>query len=140
MRLLSNNKGQVRVIEAFFASMLLLSCLTLIPAQATPRSSEANLAWKAQNILLTLDSGGHLASLVDNHNWAALGKCIESSLPLTTWFNLTVYDKNQNPLNEFPISNGGAVSNKIVSVNYVCASQSSNFAIYVLELQLSVVE
>ena len=140
MRLLSNKKGQVRVIEAFFASMLVLSCLALIPAQATPKSSTVDLAWKAQNVLLTLDSDGHLASLVDNHDWAALGACIESALPLTTWFNLTVYDKNQNILNRFPISNGGAVSDKIVSVDYVCVSQSSTFAVYVLQLQLAVVD
>ena len=140
MRLLKNKKGQVRVIEAFFASMLILSCLALIPAQATPKSSTVNLAWKAQNVLSTLDSDGQLASLVDNHQWTRLGSCIESALPLTTWFNLTVYDKNQNVLNNFPISNGGAVSQRITSLDYICVSQSSNFAIYVLQLQLAVMD
>ena len=140
MRLISNKKGQVRVIEAFFASMLMLSCLTLIPAQTTPKNSSSDLSWKAQNVLLTLDSDGHLASLVDNHDWAALGAGIESALPLTTWFNLTVYDKDMNVLNPFPISNGGAVSDRIVSVDYVCVSQNSTFAVYVLQLQLAVVD
>lgn len=140
MRLISNKKGQVRVIEAFFASVLLLSSLALIPAQATPKSSTVNLAWKAENVLLTLDSDGQLASLVDNHDWSALGKSVESALPLTTWFNLTVYDKNLNILNEFPISNGGAVSDKIVSFDYVCVSQNSTYAVYVLQLQLAVVD
>ena len=140
MKLISNKKGQVRVIEAFFASMLLLSCLALIPAQANPKSSAVNLAWKAENVLLSLDSDRHLARLVDNHDWAALGKNVESALPLTTWFNLTVYDKNLNILNTFPISNGGAVSDKIVSFNYVCVSQNSRYAVYVLQLQLAVVD
>ena len=140
MRLISNKKGQVRVIEAFFASMLLLSCLTLIPTQATPKSSAVNLGWKAENVLLSLDSDGHLAQLVDNHDWAALGKNVESALPLTTWFNLTVYDKNLNSLNTFPISNGGAVSDKIVSFDYVCVSQNRSYAVYVLQLQLAVVD
>ncbi len=140
MRLLSNKKGQVRVIEAFFASVLLLSCLTLIPAPASQKNSSGNLDWKSENILSTLNNDGQFASLVDNHDWAALGKCIESSLPLTTWFNLTVYDKDMNILNNFPISNGGAVSNKIVSYDYVCVSQNSTFAIYVLQLQLSVMD
>jgi hypothetical protein len=140
MRLLSNKKGQVRVIEAFFASMLIMSCLALIPAQATPKSSTVNLSWKAQNILLTLDSDGQLASLVDNHDWAKLGECIESALPLTTWFNLTVYDTNQNILNDFPISNGGSVSDRISSVDLVCVSQNSTFAVYVLQLQLAVID
>jgi hypothetical protein len=138
LRLINNKKGQVRVIEAFFASLLLLSCLTLIPAPSTPKSSTVNLAWKAENVLLTLDSNGHLASLVDNQNWATLEKCVESALPLTTWFNLTVYDQHMNILNNYPISNGGAVSDQIFSYDYVCASQNSTFAIYVLQLQLAV--
>ena len=140
MRLISNKKGQVRVIEAFFASVLLLSCLTLIPAQTTPKNSNSDLSWKAQNVLLTLDSDGHLASLVDNHDWAALRAGVESALPLTTWFNLTVYDRDMNVLNPFPISNGGAVNDRIVSVDYVCVSQNSTFAVYVLQLQLAVVD
>ena len=140
MRLLSNKKGQVRVIEAFLASMLIMSCLALIPTQATPKSSEVNLAWKAQNVLLALDSNGQLSSLVDNRDWAKLDQCIESALPLTTWFNLTVYDNNKNTLNDIPISNGGLVSDRISSVEYVCVSQKSTFAVYVLQLQLAVMD
>jgi len=140
LRLLNNKKGQVRVIEAFFASMLILSCLALVPTQTSPKSSALNLAWKAQNVLLTLDSDGHIANLVDNRDWTKIGKCIESSLPLTTWFNLTVYDKNLNILNDFSISNGGSVSDRIISVDYVCVSQNSTFEVYVLQLQLSVMD
>jgi len=140
LRLLNNKKGQVRVIEAFFASMLILSCLALVPTQESPKSSALNLAWKAQNVLLTLDSDGHLANLVDNHDWTKLGKSIESSLPLTTWFNLTVYDKKLNVLNDFSISNGGSVSDRIISVDYVCVSQNSTFEVYILQLQLSVID
>jgi len=140
LKWVSDKKGQVRVIEAFFASMLILSCLALIPAQAPPKNSALNLAWKAQNVLLTLDSDGHLANLVDNHDWTKLGKSIESSLPLTTWFNLTVYDKKLNVLNDFSISNGGSVSDRIISVDYVCVSQNSTFEVYILQLQLSVID
>jgi hypothetical protein len=129
------------VIEAFLASMLILGCLTFIPAQTTPKNSVgSDLAWKSENVLLTLDSNGHLSSLIDNHNWAALRSSVESALPLTTWFNLTVYDKNQNVLNPYAISNGGAVSDQIVSYDYVCVSQSSSYAVYVLQLQLAVVD
>jgi hypothetical protein len=140
LRLLNNKKGQVRVIEAFFASMMLLGCLALIPAQTFPRTSTVNLVWKAQNVLLTLDGEGHLASLVYNRDWASIQQNIEAALPLTTWFNLTVYDKNQNILNPFPISNGGALSNNVVSYTYVCVSQDSTFSIYVLQLQLAVID
>jgi len=140
LRLLNNKKGQVRVIEAFFASMLLLGCLALIPAPTTPKGSTVNLVWKAQNVLLTLDGDGHLAGLVDNRNWTSIEQIVESALPLTTWFNLTVYDQTQNILNPFPISNGGAISGNVVSYDYVCASQSSTFVVYVLQLQLAVMD
>jgi hypothetical protein len=114
--------------------------MTLIPTQLTAKNSTVNLAWKADNVLLSLDNNGHLASLVDNHDWATLRESVESVLPLTTWFNLTVYDKDMNILNEFPISNAGTVSDTIVSVDYICVSQNSNYTIYVLQLQLSVVD
>ena len=139
MRLLTDKKGMVRIIEALFASILILSCLALIPAQAPHRNSTSNLLWKAENVLMTLDSDGHIASLIKNQDWVALKNSVESSLPLTTWFNLTVYDQNGFILNPYPISNGGAPSANIASFNYVCVSTNSTFAIYYLQLQLAVV-
>ena len=138
MRLLKNNRGVARVIEAFLASVMLMGCLALIPAQpAVTSNSTGNLASTAQNILLTLDCNGHLAALVDAQNWLALKNSVESALPLTVWFNLTVFDKNMNPLNPFPICNAGTVSDNIASVDYVCASQNGTYHFYVLRLQLS---
>jgi hypothetical protein len=130
----------VRVIEAFFAAMLVLSCLTLIPAQQTQSQPSINLSAKAQNVLASLDGEGHLAELIDNRDWASLKSCFESALPLAMWFNLTVYDMNMQVLNEYPICNGGAVSNNVGAVTYVCASQNSTFAVYILQLQLAVVD
>ena len=127
----------MRVIEAIFATIILMSCLALIPSSSSVGNSTGNLASKAQNILLSLDSNGHLATLVDNQNWASLKECLESALPLTAWFNLTVFDPNMKIINPFPICNAGAVSDKIVSVDYVCASQNNVYSIYIFRLQLS---
>ncbi len=127
----------MRIIEAIFATILLMSCLALIPASSSVKDSTGNLISTAQNVLLSLDSNGHLATLVDNQNWAALKDYLESALPLTVWFNLTVFDEGMNCINPFPICNAGAVSDKIVSVDYVCASPNSTYAIYILRLQLS---
>jgi hypothetical protein len=140
LRLLKNNKGVVRVIEALFASVLLMSCLALIPAQPNLKNSDANLASTAQNVLLSLDSNGHLSGLIDNRDWQALKSSLESSLPLTIWFNLTVIDQNMNTLNNYPISNAGSISDTITSIDYVCVSQNSDFTVYTLRLQLSVVD
>ena len=127
----------MRVIEAFLASVLLMSCLALIPAQKNLANSNENLDSVAQNVLLGLNGNGHLAKLVDDRDWADLKGSLESALPLTVWFNLTVLDQNMNVLNPFPISNAGTVSAKIVSTDYVCASQSSDYSVYILRLQLS---
>jgi len=137
MKLIRDRKGQIRIIEAFFASLILMSCLALIPLTTIVTDHKGNLESTAQNVLISLNSNGHLAALIDAQNWAALKDCLESSLPLTTWFNLTVFDKNMNPLNPFPSSNAGAVSDKIASVTYICPSQTSAYTIYILQLQLS---
>jgi len=139
LRLMDNQKGVVRVIEAFLASILLVSCLAVIPTQPTFQNSTENLVSTAQNVLQSLDSNGHLGTLIDNRDWTALENSIGSTLPLTTWFNLTVFDENMKALNSFPISNGGNVNNKIVSIDYVCASENSTYSIYILQLQLSTV-
>lgn len=140
MRLITDKKGQVRVIEAFFASILLLSCLTLVPAQTDLKGSSDNLSSTAENVLLSLDNNGKMGLLVDSADWVTLKSCVECALPLTVWFNLTVFDKNMNVLNDFPMCNGGAVSEQIVSIQYVCVSQNSTYTIYILQLQLAVVD
>jgi hypothetical protein len=115
-----------------------MSSLALVPAPASNvKNPTGNLVSTANNVLLSLDSTGHLATIVDSRNWTALKESVESALPLTTWFNLTVFDQEMNTLNPYPISNAGVVNDKVVSTDYICVSQNSNYTIYVLRLQLS---
>jgi len=137
LRLFRDKRGQARIIEAFLASVLLLSCLLLIPKPATPQNQTANLTSTAQNVLLSLDNNGQLAALIGCQNWTAIEESLQSALPLTFWFNLTVFDQFMNTLNPFPICNGGAMSNTITSVDYVCVSQNSTYHLFILRLQLS---
>ena len=140
MRLLKDNKGQIRVIEAFFASILLFSVLTLVPAPKTVKNtSDQILISMGQNALLTLDNNGYLSKLIENQNWTTLRECIQSSFPPTVWFNLTVFNENNNVLNDIPISSGSPVNEKTLSLDYVCASQSRSYSIYLIRLQLAVV-
>ena len=142
MRLLKDNKGQIRVIEAFFASVLLLSSLTLIPMVQRSLSNDVtnSLSSTALNILVSLDSNGHLANLVDNQNWTAIQSLVQSCIPLTVWFNLTVFDQNMTRLNAVPICSGGLVSDNVHSAEYVCASTNGNYAVYIIRLQLAAVD
>jgi len=141
VRLLKDNRGQIRIIEAFFASVLLLSSLTLIPAtQNNSKDSSEILVSTANNVLMSLDSNGYLASLVSNQSWINLKSSIQSSLSPMVWFNLTVFDENMTRINDVPICSGSAVSDRIVAVDYVCAGTSSNYAVYIIRLQLALVD
>jgi hypothetical protein len=53
------------------------------------------------------------------------------------WFNVTVFDENMAPINDIPITSGSAVNEKIVAVDYVCASTGSSYAVYIVRLQLA---
>jgi hypothetical protein len=138
MRLLRDNKGQIRIIEAFFASLLILSTIALIPSQP-PAVDTTNgaLQTKGQDTLTTLDRNGYLSILIENENWTVLRKCLISSLSPTIWFNLTVFDENMNAVNNMPITSGSPISEKIVSADYVCAGVSREYRVYVVRLQLS---
>ncbi len=141
MRLLKDNKGQIRVIEAFFASVLLLSSLTLIPTiQRNSNNSTGTLSSTALDVLMNLDDNGNLANLVDNRNWTALRSCVQSCIPFTVWFNLTVFNENMTQINDVPICSGSAISENIEAADYVCASVNRNYAVYIIRLQLAAVD
>ena len=114
-----------------------MACLSRIPTPAQTANTSSNLSAIGQNTLLSLDSNGHLANLVQAGNWETIKNCLDSALPLTVWFNLTVFDENMHVLNPYSVSNAGVISTNIVSVNYVCASETSSYHLYVLRLQLS---
>jgi len=140
VRLLKDNKGQMRIIEAFFASILLFSILTLVPAPRNAGSTNnQTLISMGQNALMNLDNNGYLSELIENQSWTTLGKCIQSAFPPTVWFNLTVFDENNTALNNISISSGSPVNEQISSLDYVCVSQNPNYSIYLIRLQLAVV-
>jgi len=138
MRFLAAKRGQIRVIEAFFASVLLLSALAMIPSGSqVGRSHDETLHSLAQRTLVTLDTDGSLSSLIENGSWDTLRECVQSLVSPAIWFNLTVFDENMNPVNEVLISSGSPVNTDIAAAEYVCASSGSNYRIYVVRLQLS---
>jgi len=140
MRLLEDKRGQVRVIEVFFASMLLLSVLTLIPSQSTVNNAnDPNLSSTAQQVLLTLDNNGHLSKLIENGSWTQIRQCVQSTLPPTVWFNLTVFNENNAQMNDIPISSGSSINQESYSFDYLCVSQNPTYASYIIRLQLAVV-
>lgn len=142
MRLLKDKKGQIRVIEAFFAAVLLLSSLTLIPMVQKNQSDSVTdgLSSTALNVLTSLDSDGALANLIYNQNWTDLQSLVQGCLPLTVWFNITVFNSDMIPLNDALICSGGLVSDKVQSADYVCTSTNTTYAVYIIRLQLAAVD
>lgn len=138
MKLSKDKRGQIRIIEAFFAAILILSTIALIPSETrVENSNDQVLHLTAQDVLTPLDANGFLSKLIENRSWTSLRKCIESSLPPTIWFNLTVFDENMRSINEIQICNGSPIGDAIVGTDYVCASSARNYQIYIVRLQLS---
>ena len=134
----NNRRGQIRLIEAFFASLLIASTLVLIPSRGgVERTHYSTLHSVGAQALVSLDSNGMLSTLIEDSDWTALKDCAQSLLPVSLWFNLTVFDENMSILNDFAVSNGGSVSEEIVAINYVCAASGGNYAVYIVRLQLA---
>ena len=138
MNFRSNKRGQIRVIEAFFAALLIFSTLALIPShEGVERTHYNTLQAVGTESLVALDSNGMLSSLIEDSDWTALRSCAQSLLPVSLWFNITVFDENMTALNDVAVSNGGVVNEEMVAVNYVCAASGGNYAVYVVRLQLA---
>ncbi|RLI21366.1 hypothetical protein DRO45_02435 [Candidatus Bathyarchaeota archaeon] len=136
----NENKGQIRIIEAFLAVLIIFSSL-VISANLTPTQSMPNNQLKRIGLrtLMKLDSDGSLGKYIDEGNWTALRDALNLALPAGTSFNLTVYDEEMRQVNTVVISNGGFGGREVSYVEYVCASQGSVFHCYVIHLYLAVV-
>ena len=110
----------------------------MVPSETHVESSnDETLHSVAQHTLITLDSDGTLSKLIENRSWTTLRKCLQSLLSPATWFNLTILDENMNPVNDIQICSGSQINGNSVATDYVCASSSGNYRIYVVRLQLS---
>ncbi|WGM90053.1 MAG: hypothetical protein IAX21_02835 [Candidatus Bathyarchaeota archaeon] len=138
MNFKDDKRGMVRVIESFLASLLILSTLALVPSQLGVGSTHySTLSSEGTQVLVSLDSNGFLSKLIEDGNWTSLTNCLKSMLPVSLWFNVTVFDENMDVLNDVFVSNGSPVSDDMVAVNYVCAASAGTFAVYLVRLQLA---
>ncbi len=137
--MMSNRKGQIRTIEALLAGLLIFSALALSAVFSSVRNvdDQEALANVGLNALIKLDENGNLGKLIDQGNWTAIAQALDITLPLGVSYNLTIYSESMQPINEFAISNSGLGSLEVVSVQYLCASQSPQCRCYLLRLQLA---
>lgn len=138
MNFKNDQRGMVRIIESLFASLLILSTLALVPSQFGSEQTHYNTLYsEGTQVLVSLDSNAMLSNQIENGNWTSLTNCIQSILPVSQWFNLTVFYENMSIVNDVFVSNGSPVNDEIVAVNYVCATSSENYAVYIVQLQLA---
>ena len=136
----TENRGQIRIIEAFLAVLIIFSSLA-ISANLTVTQNTTNhddLPSIGLQALMKLNSDGNLGTYIEDGDWAALRDALNLVLPAGIAFNLTVYNGQMQKVNTDVISNGGFSSQDIAFVEYVCASQGSNFHCYIVHLHLVV--
>jgi len=140
LKIRENRKGQIRIIEAFFSALLIISALLLTSSLNYPNKEETldELTQMGINVLLELDNNGTLAGFIDNQDWLGIKRSLEILLPNGVWFNLTIFDNNMTVLNQdFSITNGKAPSQRKASIEYLCVSRKTTFQLYTVRLQLA---
>ncbi|MEM3617688.1 MAG: hypothetical protein QXK47_01290 [Candidatus Bathyarchaeia archaeon] len=138
----NQKKGQIRIIEAFLAVLIVFSSLAISASLTTEHktSEPSGLTSIGMQTLMKLDSDGSLGAYIDSGNWSGLREALSLLLPEGIAFNLTVYDEGVRQINPEAITNGDIKSQEVASIKYVCVSKNPNFKCYVVYLQLAVVK
>jgi len=135
----------MRVIETILASFVIVFTISFLSTLAVPPSSESyevtELERLGYNVLYELDSHGTLQELVYSESWANLSAALRVLLPANVYFNLHVYDRNGNLLNEdYPIAYGDQTAfsgaKYAATVTYVVPGNETCYNPRVFKLEL----
>jgi hypothetical protein len=133
-----DNKGQIRIIEAFLAVSVMFSAIVFTTPMPTPPSldRQTNLKKLGMQVLLSLDNNGTLGRLIEKEDWSALRQTMDLALPQGVFYNLTVYDENMQKINTREISNTNQLGQEAVMAQYLCVTQSPDVHFYTVQLLL----
>ncbi len=154
MRTRMNKKGQMRIIEVIFASLIVVFALSFVGIfAAVPASTTyevTNLEKMGYSLLQDLDQNGLLAKFVYIEDWESIRAALSVSLPLDVYFKLTIYDWGRtkvygtisySPLGTFETSkNVASVAYSLVGYPIIVGGINSYQATYnprILILQLA---
>lgn len=126
------------MLEAFLAVLTIFSAsiISITFSPPTNFNDEKLLSTSGMQALIALDSDGTLGKLIDERNWTAIGENLKILLPIGVSYNVTIHDDAMQQINDFTVGNG-LKGQKVVSVEYPCASQSSGCPFYLVRLQLA---
>lgn len=144
MGLVFDRRGQIRVVEAILASVIVVFAVAFIDLFAvtpvSPKYESSELEKIGYNVLHDLDEERLLARFVNNAEWMNLTAALAASLPTDVYFNLTVYDVSGKVVNDQTISYGASRvftgSAYVASVTYVVPGYQLVYRPRVLVLQL----
>ena len=137
-------KGQMRVVEAIMASLIVISAVTFLYFFASTPSSQAHdtseLEKIGHNILHDIDEQRLLARFVYKLEWANLTSALVVSLPTNVYFNLSIYDINHNSIGDQLIQYGDqqvfTSSSAVASVTYILPGYKTSYNPRILVLKL----
>lgn len=139
-----NTKGQMRVIETILASLVIVLALTFVNIfAATPYSTRyetSDLEKLGHNVLHDIDQKRLLCRFVYEEEWSNLTAALTISLPTDVYFNLTVFDLEDNIINDVKIHYGDpqvfSTSNMTASVQYIIPGYQTIYDPRILRLEL----
>jgi len=132
-------QGQIRVLEAFLAVIVVFSALLLsrsLYASYDDSADQEILRSIGMNALMHLDQDGYLGILISQRDWTEISSRLSILLPIGISYNLTVYDEELNVLNDSPIISGDLNAKSVVSIQYVVVDRES-LNLYIVRLQLA---
>jgi len=137
--MLKDRRGQIRVLEAFLATAVIFGALLLsrpIYVAFDSQDDQNALYTIGLNVLVQLDREGELGQLINQRNWTEISSRLSILLPLGVSYNLTVYNKELEILNNSSISSGDLDGRSVVSIQYLLVDRAE-FNFYVVRLQLA---
>jgi len=139
-----SQRGQMRVIEAVMASLIVVSALAFLYFFAASPSSQpqetSELEKIGHNVLHDMDEQRLVARFVYRSEWANLTSALIVSLPTNVYFNLSIYDVNGNPISHPLMQYGNKQifdsSKAVACVTYIVPGYQTSYSPRVLVLKL----
>jgi hypothetical protein len=134
-----DQRGQIRIIEVFFAIVIVSSALlSLRQIQQVSSGPTHNDVFYAigVNVLVELQREGGLSDLVRQRNWVTLASQLNLLLPLTISYNVTVYNAQNEVVNTAFIARGSIQATSVVTIRYLLA-EPETLQFYTIQLALA---
>lgn len=134
-----DQRGQIRIIEVFFAivivSSALLSMRQIQQVSSRPAHNDV-LHAIGVNVLVELQHDGDLSEVVRQRNWAVLTSQLTLLLPLAISYDVTVYNAQDVVVNTALIARGSVQANSVVTIRYLLAEPETP-QFYTIQLALA---